>query len=88
MMACLCANANFSFGIVKLLVEAGANVNHKNKEGWTALMNVCFNCNSISTCDIIKLLIKAGANVNTQNNDGYTALMWACRDNTAASIEL
>jgi len=59
--------------IVKMLIEAGANINVKDNGGDTALMRASVHGNE----DIIKLLIEAGADVNAKDNDGSTSLMWA-----------
>jgi hypothetical protein len=54
--------------VVRLLINAGANVNERNKLGYTPLMQASLNP------QIIRLLLEAGANVNAQDNLGYTAL--------------
>lgn len=56
---------------VKESIAAGANVNSKDKNGWTALM---FSC-SLGCPECIKLIIDAGADVNAKNDDGKTALI-------------
>ena len=55
-------------------IEAGADVNLKDKSGATALMRQCQD----ACYDSAKLLISAGADVNAKNNKGQTALMLAC----------
>ena len=52
-----------SFEIMKLLVEAGANINHFNTFGETVLSNLCF-CGYLEK---IKYLISVGADVNAGN---------------------
>lgn len=57
-------------GITEYLIEQGADVNIKNKEGETALM-VAVKWEDLETA---KLLIDKGANVNAKDKEGKTAL--------------
>ncbi len=59
--------------IVKLLLEAGANVNDKDSEGETAL--IC--ASRKGHIDVIKILLQVGANVNDKDNIEKTALTYA-----------
>lgn len=54
----------------KKLIELGADVNAKNKDGSTALMHA-------QTPEQTQLLLKAGADVNAKDDDGRTVLMYA-----------
>lgn len=57
------------------LLENGADVNQKNKDGITPLMNYII---SKPTDDyIIDVLVKYGAKINEQDNEGNTALHYA-----------
>jgi hypothetical protein len=56
---------------VKVLLNAGADVNLKNSEGETALMFACDNNN----LEVVKLLLEAKANPNFKDEDGETAMM-------------
>ena len=56
---------------VKALLEAGANVNTKDKDGRTALMWDTED----KYPDCVKTLLEAGADVNVKDKDGKTALM-------------
>lgn len=59
---------------VKLLVDAGANVNIKTKSGWTPLeMAACKG----QGCVVAELLKVPGIDVNSQDENGSTALIWA-----------
>lgn len=58
---------------VDYIIKNGANVNSKNDEDWTVLMEA----SCINSIEIIKLLIKAGADVNAYDESGWTALMEA-----------
>ena len=61
--------------IVKLLLEASANVNDKEIKGWTALMLASQEGN----IEIVKLLLETKADVNEKNNNGDIALIIASR---------
>lgn len=54
----------------KLLLEAGAKVNFKNKEGSTALHTAAFFCRP----QIVKMLLEKGADKTIKNNYNATAL--------------
>ncbi len=58
---------------VKRLIDAGADVNTQEKEGWTALMLA----SEYGRTEVARLLIDAGAYVNAQTNEGFTALIYA-----------
>ncbi len=67
----LAANGN-SPEIVKILIDAGANINAKNGGGWTALMI------AVNKPEIAKMLINTGADVNASIEGwGRTPLMMA-----------
>ena len=54
--------------IIALLLEAGAEVNAKNRDGGTALHNAAF----LGQYEAAKLLLENGAEVNIRNGDGGT----------------
>ena len=58
------------YEIIKLLIEAGININHQNELGETALMVV-------DDLKIAELLIKSGADKNLKNVLGWNALAYA-----------
>ena len=62
--------------ITKLL-QAGADVNEKDENGFTALMLAAKN-GSVKT---MQMLLQAGADINAQSNDGFTTLMLAALSN-------
>lgn len=61
--------------IVKMLIDAGANVNTKSTDGLTILMFAIITKNNGAT----NILINAGIDINAQDIDGLTALMTAIK---------
>ena len=59
--------------IVKMLIEAGADINVKCVVGWTALQIASARGDE----NIVKMLLKAGADINAKNNNEHTALRYA-----------
>ena len=61
--------------IVELLLESGANVNHRNKAGNTPLLEAC----SQGHVDAARMLLDRGANIDTPTETTLdSALTWAC----------
>ena len=56
--------------VVKMLIDAKADVNAVDDEGNTALMIACVNNRSL----FVRRLIKAKADVNMKDDEGNTAL--------------
>jgi ankyrin repeat protein len=56
--------------VVRLLVEAGADINDTNEEGTTALMYAA----SASRVECVKILLSLGADATLHNEDGFSAL--------------
>ena len=59
--------------VAKLLLDKGANVNAKAKDGNTALMGAVLK----RKYNLAKLLLDKGADINVQDKYGNTALKWA-----------
>jgi len=59
--------------VAKVLLERGADVNAREKDGGTALMCAAKDGNVKS----VKFLLEHGADVHIKSNDGNTALDWA-----------
>lgn len=64
---------NGDLEMVKLLVQKGADINHKTDQGISTL--------SISVqqghLEVIRYLIEQGADIHAKNEDGYTAFHWS-----------
>jgi len=63
--------------ILKVLIDAGADVNARNEFGVTPIMYAAVRYDSQ---EAIPLLVRAGADVNAADRDGRTALMFAAVD--------
>lgn len=71
----------WNFGIVSLLLEAGANINAGDRDGWTPLHWAAQN----DRAEAVALFLEAGADVDAVDRKGWTALKWAkIRKSTAA----
>ena len=68
------AGSQMDYGVVQLLIEAGADIHIRNSDGFTALMLAAF---TGGNGDIIDQLIAAGSEVDATENNGWTALSLA-----------
>jgi ankyrin repeat protein len=59
--------------VVKILLEANAEVNYTGAAGSTPLIDAA----AIGHSDTLKLLLDAGADVDAKDKDGYTGLRMA-----------
>jgi ankyrin repeat-rich membrane spanning protein len=59
--------------LAQLLIDKGANIDARNRTGWTALIWASVN----GYKEMVELLIKNGANLNIKNIDGWSALIGA-----------
>ena len=68
--------------VVKVLLDRGADIEAKDKQGWTPMH---FAAGMNKEPSIVTVLLGRGANVQAKTNDGETPLDLAThRDNTAA----
>ena len=70
----LCASSDATVSQVRECLDLGADVNARDKEGWTPLIWAAKNN---SNSEVISLLLGAGAEVNAKSKYGWTPLMWA-----------
>jgi ankyrin repeat protein len=71
-------------GMIKLLIEGGADVNIQDHNHWSAL----FYAIKFNRMNICQLLIEKGANVNQCDENGWTPLMIAIVDYKIDIIKL
>jgi len=62
--------AGTNLELIKELLDKGANINNRDKDGMTALHNAAIE----GHIEIVKYLLKRGANLEAANNVGMTAL--------------
>lgn len=67
---------NTNMAILPLFLEKGADVNHTDNNGNTALI---LNAQNFCYKGVVKELVRAGADVNVSNNSGDNALHYALR---------
>ena len=68
---------------VEKLIETGADVNAKDKDGGTALMYAARNGHTKT----VEKLIELGADVNSKDKFGGTALIWVARNGRTENVE-
>jgi ankyrin repeat protein len=71
-----------SIAIARMLLDHGANIEQKDKNGSTSLSLAC----EVGGAAMVELLLSRKANANTTGNDGGTPLMWACINKTHGEV--
>lgn len=64
------AAINGQTAVVKLLLEKGANINNRHRDGSTALHSAAF----LGRVETVKLLLEKGADINIRKDDGMTPI--------------
>lgn len=67
------------FTQVKLLLDIGVDINRRDSEMKTALMQLCFLEDETKAAKYAKILLRRGAKVGLKDKDGLTALSHACK---------
>ena len=83
MLGIMRASASDNLETVKLLVEQGADVNHKNNHGITPLMSA-----AMRSPEIVSFLIEQGADVRAESSVGYSVLDYAEMSGQQEIIEI
>ena len=68
--------------VVQVLIDAGADIEKKNSEGYTPLHLACMN----ACLDAVKVLVQSGAEVRVTNYDGDTCLIAASREGHTETV--
>ena len=75
--------------VVRLLIAAGAPLNHVNNLGWTALIeSIVLGNGGARHTETLRLLIEAGANINLADRDGRTPWVLARGRGYEAMVKL
>ena len=72
------------FAVISELLTNGANVDERDRDGRTPLMQATIN----GRIDIMKLFLDSGANPNAQDKGGWSALHFAAHEESAEGVEL
>lgn len=78
------ASTSGSVDVVKILLNAGADVNLENMQGNTALHSAA----RFGHADIVSVLIESGADNSSENSLGWTPLMRASRYGQAECVQI
>jgi hypothetical protein len=74
---------------VRILIRAGAPLDHVNNLGWTAVMeSIRFGGGGPRHVETLRALIQAGANLNLPDREGQTPLMLAQARRYTTMVEM
>lgn len=73
-------------GSIRNMITEGIDVNAKDENGNTALMNIAYAKDDKNQLKKIRAVISGRANVNIQNKEGLTALMLVASDGNESSV--
>ena len=79
------AAANGNLEMVRLLVDAGADLNQKDGEEELTVLMKALNAESLP---VVEYLISKGADVNAEDARGYTAVAWAAENRNPEFIKV
>jgi len=79
---------NSDIELLKILIKAGANVNHADKWGLVPLHYACRNGGNVHGLEAIEILLDADAKIDHQDECGFTPLMEAVMGNHTKAVEL
>jgi ankyrin repeat protein len=75
--------------VVKMLIEAGAPLDHVNNLGWTALIeSIVLGNGGTHHTETLRALVQAGANVNIADRNGQSPLALARSRQYAAMVQI
>ena len=74
-----CAAASNQLGVVKRLIELGADINASSDTGISPVLAACM----LTNIDMVKFLVEHGSDIQKPNNNGSTCLV-----NSVQSVEL
>ena len=77
------AGARKHVDIMQAFLDHGMNIDVKNRNGWTPLMNASYYRHK----DIVQLLLDHNADIDLKNNEGETAPDWAKTDEIKEMIQ-
>ncbi|MDR1385877.1 MAG: ankyrin repeat domain-containing protein [Planctomycetaceae bacterium] len=72
-------------GVLKFLVEKGADVNAESNDGETPIYVAAALSSKV---DVLKFLVEKGADVNVKSNDGKAPLHWAAIDGNLEAVKV
>ncbi|CEJ81497.1 hypothetical protein VHEMI01619 [[Torrubiella] hemipterigena] len=80
--------ATNSMDMIKLLLQYGAEINQKSRQGFTLMHKMAKQRYDDATRDAFFKLVKLGINIDTRDNEVYTAVHTAAKSKNAQLMEL
>lgn len=79
----LAISEKYSFGVIKYLVDNGADVNYRIPYSSSVLMIACIYCD----VKVVQYLIDNGADIHAQDKYGLTPLAYAIKENNKSVVK-
>ncbi len=76
-----CGSSNSE--VVKVLIDRGADVHAKNRDGFTVLLRAV----EWGTPEVLKLLLDKGLDVSAKTQNGETLLMYAAQSRNLGTLK-